>query len=55
MPVSREKIFKEINPNNAFLPYDLYGQALSQGPSAMGVMKFTLLVDPSLVNTLLYT
>ena len=40
MPGSREEDFYR---NNAFSRYDLIGKALA------GVMKFTILVDPSLV------
>ena len=40
-----ERIFKEI----IFSLHDLQGLTLAQKPSIPGVMKFTILVDPSLV------
>ena len=46
MPGSREDDF--FLTNNAFSLYDLYCQALAQKPLP-GVMKFIILVDPSLV------
>ena len=49
MPVSEEEDFKK---NNAFSLYDLiYGHALAQEP---GLMKVTILVDPSLVIITIY-
>ena len=45
MPGSREEDFQR---NNAFSLYDLYGHAPAKNPCP-GVMKFTILVDPSLV------
>ena len=45
MPWSREEDFKR---NNALSLYDLYGTPLHKKPCP-GAMKFTFLVDPSLV------
>ena len=52
MPGSKEEDFKK---NNAFSLYDLiYGHALAQEPLSKGVMKVTILVDPSLVIIIIY-
>ena len=45
MPKSIEEDFRR---NNAIQLYDLYGNTLAKTP-ASGVMKLTILVDPSLV------
>ena len=45
MPGSRE----DFKRNNDFSVYDLYGHAQAQEPLPRGVMKFIILVDPSLV------
>ena len=46
-----KKIFKR---NNAFSLFDLCDHALAQKPLSPGVMKFTILVDPSLVIIIIY-
>ena len=51
MPGIREEHFKR---NNAFSQYDLYGHAPAQEHLPRGVMKFTILVDPSLVIIIYY-
>ena len=40
---------EDFQRNNAFSLYDLYGQALANEPTTLGVMKCTILIDPSLV------
>ena len=39
----------EFYRNNAFPLYNLYGHALAQEPLPKGVIKVTILVDPSFV------
>ena len=40
---------QDASRNNAFSLYDLYGHTLTQEHLSWGVMKFTNLVDPSLI------
>ena len=52
MPGGRSE--EDFLSNNAFSLYDLYGLDLAHEPLPPGVMKFTILVDPSLVNITIY-
>ena len=51
MPGSKEDDFYR---NNALSLYDLYGHYLAHWTPAPGVMKVTILVDPSLVIITIY-